>query len=164
MKSINLEETVKMLGKIAISIVFAMVLAIPTSTVLASSGQHARPPINPNFDPDESCQLDAYQEKCTPGSEQECPDGFGQNEDATCVPKDDCPEGYHRETDDETGQCYPDDEGCSSDSYVMIEREDGSKYCEVLYLLCDEAEHSSTDYCIEFCEENPDSMGCNRPE
>lgn len=85
-----------------------------------NSVQFTRPPTNPDFDPDESCLFDAFQLKCVPGSQQECPENFGQNEDSTCVPKhDQCPEGYHVEDEDETGQCYPNDE-CDYDGYVLL--------------------------------------------
>jgi hypothetical protein len=46
----------------------------------------------------------------------ECPKGFATNEDDYCFPLHDagCPEGYHSEDEDETGQCYPNDEGCNT--------------------------------------------------
>ncbi|MGC2307222.1 MAG: hypothetical protein WA461_02370 [Nitrososphaeraceae archaeon] len=70
--------------------------------------------VNPYFAPDESCMFDTYQLQCIPGEDQECPKGYGQNEDGTCflIHKDGCPEGYHSAEDDETGQCYPDTEPC----------------------------------------------------
>jgi hypothetical protein len=37
-----------------------------------------RPAINPDFDPDRSCLFDVFQLKCIPGSEQDCPEGFGR--------------------------------------------------------------------------------------
>ena len=50
--------------------------------------QDNRPAINPDFDPDYSCLFDTYQVKCIPGSEQECPEGLGgNNDDETCVPE-----------------------------------------------------------------------------
>jgi hypothetical protein len=66
----------------------------------ANSVQSTRPPINPDFSPDKSCLFDVYQLKCIHDSEQECPEDFGRNEDATCFPLIDngeweCPEGYH---------------------------------------------------------------------
>ena len=43
------------------------------------------------------------------GSEQECPEDFGSNDDSTCFLMKDgewiCPEGYHNEDGDEIGQC-----------------------------------------------------------
>lgn len=102
----------------------------------AISSQRNRPAINPDFAPDYSCLFDVYQLKCIPGSEQECPrPQFGQNDDETCFPyeyiTEGCPKGYHSAEYDETGQCYPDTEGCIWDNYVMREREDGSMTCEV---------------------------------
>ena len=68
---------------------------------------------NPFFAPDASCEFDAYQLQCIPGDHQECPEGFGSNEDGTCfVDRIGCPDGYHNAEDDETGQCYPDSEPC----------------------------------------------------
>jgi hypothetical protein len=68
---------------------------------------------NPFFAPDYTCLFDAYQLHCIPGENQECPEGFGANEDETCFPShDDCPVGYHGIDEDETGQCYPDTEPC----------------------------------------------------
>jgi len=70
--------------------------------------------------PDQSCLFDAYQLKGIPGSGQECPEDFGTNEDGTCFSPTlingnwewECPDGYHSEEDDETGQCYPDTKPC----------------------------------------------------
>jgi hypothetical protein len=56
-------------------------------------GKSNRPAINPDLDIDEDCKFDAYQIKCQPGSEQECPWGPGTNEDDGCVPSDvECPD------------------------------------------------------------------------
>ena len=69
--------------------------------------------------PDESCLFDIEQIKCLPSPiTDECPENFGTNEDGQCFPLNEdgdweCPEGYHGEDDDETGQCYPNDEGCN---------------------------------------------------
>lgn len=127
--------------------------------------QADRPAINPDFDPDESCDLDVYQLKCIPGLEQECPEGFGNNEDGQCHPTGPCPDGHHYEDEDESGQCYPNNEGCGDyGPFVLIEEEDGGDRCALLYYICDEAEHSSKDYCIEYCKENPERSVCNRTE
>ena len=105
-----------------ISIIIAAVLLLPVGNVLASSGsdftvtgdnfkasKSDRPAINEDFDPDESCHFDVYQLKCIPCANQECPEGFGNNDDSTCFPSTDCPKDYHWTEDDETGQCYPND-------------------------------------------------------
>jgi hypothetical protein len=47
-------------------------------------GQNNRPQINLEFAPDESCLFDVFQLKCIPGSQQECPEGFGNNDPETC--------------------------------------------------------------------------------
>jgi hypothetical protein len=48
-----------------------------------------RPAENEDFNPDERCLFDAYQDKCYSGSQQECPEGFGENEDYVCLPDHD---------------------------------------------------------------------------
>jgi hypothetical protein len=124
----------------------------PEEHPLSHVWKEKRGPINPNFAPDESCDINAYQLKCIPGSEQDCPDGFGQNEDYVCAPIGPCPDDYHGEDDDETGQCYPDSEGCSNDEYYILrEREDGKgKTCSALYYLCSD---SSDDRDHPACKE-----------
>ncbi len=133
------------------------------------TGAHSqRPPINTEFDPDESCLFDVYQKQCIPGSEQECPrPQFGNNEDYTCFPKTfingtwdwECPEGYHSEDDDETGQCYPNDKGCSPGLVLITSSDSGDKLdrCADMTYLCDEEEYIKEDYCIEFCKERQDA-------
>jgi hypothetical protein len=85
-----------------------------------------RPAINEDFDPDRSCMFDAYQLKCIPGAEQECPEGFGNNDDSTCFffHKEGCPEGYHSTDKDETGQCYSNEEGCNAYATINGTRHD----------------------------------------
>ena len=79
-----------------------------------------RPAINEDFDPDQSCLFDVFQLKCVPGSQQECPEGFGSAESEDCFPehRDGCPEGYHGTDNDETAQCYPNSEPCPSGTLV----------------------------------------------
>lgn len=126
--------------------------------------------INPDFAPDESCLFDVFQIQCIPGSEQECSKPqFGNNEEYTCFPMTlvdgewewECPEDYHSRDDDETGQCYPDSEGCEWPGYIMMKDEDGKgNTCRVLYIICLQEEHKGRDYCIEHCKEFPDSLSC----
>ena len=120
------------------------------------NSQGNRPAINEAFDPDRSCMFDAYQLKCIPGSQQECPDDFGRNEDSTCVypHSEGCPEGYHTTDDDETGQCYDNDEGCNG--YMT---KDGVRYNYVLI----EGEDGKGDRCRDpayLCNEEPDHPAC----
>ncbi len=130
-------------------------------------GEKERPAINPHFDPDQDCNI-AYEVKCIPGSQQSCSDleGYHNGEDNVCSPID-CQEGYATADDEETGLCfaYEDCEDYGSGSnYVLIEREVDEGYrCAALSYICDEAEHGSKDYCIEYCKENPDRSGC-KPE
>jgi hypothetical protein len=85
-----------------------------------------RPAINEDFNPDKSCMFDAYQLRCIPGAEQECPEGFGNNDDSTCffLHKEGCPEGYHSTDNDETGQCYSNKEGCNAYATINGTRHD----------------------------------------
>lgn len=90
-----------------------------------------RPAINPDFAPDKSCSFDVYQLQCIPGLEQSCSDveGFERNEDGQCHPTGDCPEDYHYAFEDESGQYYPNDEGCIDEGFVLTEREEGGDIC-----------------------------------
>ena len=84
--------------------------------------------------PDQSCLFDAYQIKCqafpnmNETARAECPERFGTNEGEYCVPNHDqgCPEGYHGTDDDETGQCYPNNEGC--DAWLVSYDDDDSRF------------------------------------
>jgi hypothetical protein len=123
-----------------------------------------RPPINPDFAPDEDCNI-AYELKCIPGSQQSCfdLDGFHNGEDNVCSPVE-CQEGYASADDEETGLCIT-YEKCESDRYVdngYILLKDESR-CAYWFRVCDEAEHRGEDYCIENCKENPDRFVC-RPD
>jgi hypothetical protein len=121
------------------------------------------------FDPDESCLFDVEQPKCQlPEDMDDCPEGFGTNEDRQCFPVDEngymnCPDGYHAEDDDGSGQCYPDDTGCQYDDMILIEASDGDGMrCASLDYICNEDEHRNEDYCVTYCEENPERTVCNR--
>jgi hypothetical protein len=118
--------------------------------------------------PDESCLFDVYQIKCQPfPNADDCPEDFGMNEDGYCFPLDEngvwtCPEGYHNVDDDETGQCYPNEEEC--EDYEIFEEGKGgedSDSCRALYYVCDTQEYREHDKCIEFCNEDPERFGCN---
>lgn len=126
------------------------------------SAKHTRPPINPDFDPDESCKFDSFQIRCQPGSEQECPWGPGTNEDGSCVLDIECPDGYNIADDDETGQCIPNEICEGYDEYILIEKEGESDRCAALYYLCSEDGQREEEYCIEFCSEEPGRMGCRQ--
>ena len=101
----------KLIALFAIYHIFLILLA--PYVYASSSLSNNQPPINPEFDPDKSCQFDVSQDKCVPGTEQECPEGFGTNDLGTCFPVDEngyaiCPQGYGLLDDYEDGQCYPD--------------------------------------------------------
>ena len=116
-----------------------------------------RPAINPDFDPDEDCNLE-YHLKCIPGSEQDCPEGYHNGEDNVCSPME-CQEGYHSVDDDETGLCYPNSEGCDGYvikngirySFVFIEDEDGDRCADPAYLCNDDSSH---EICREYLDSN----------
>ena len=119
--------------------------------------------------PDESCLFDVYQIKCqafpnmNETARAECPEGFGTNEDDYCFPlhREGCPEGYHSEDEDETGQCYPDDEGCGSEGLILAESErnsdrlhcyDPSNYCP---------DHPDFGECKEYLEAQAEQSRTN---
>lgn len=96
--------------------------------------------------PDESCLFDVYQIKCQPDPlTDECPPDFGSNEDGYCFPRTNgewkCPDGYHGTDDDETGQCYPNSEGC--DAYILAYEGDD----KVEYILVEGEEEGESDMC-----------------
>jgi hypothetical protein len=64
----------------------------------------------PNPDLRKICTFNPDDKRCTPDPKKGCPPGFGTNEDGQCFPRGDCPDGYHRANDDETGRCVPDDD------------------------------------------------------
>jgi hypothetical protein len=114
-----------------------------------------RPAINPEFDPDEDCNI-SYELKCIPGSEQSCFElkGYHNGEDNVCSPIE-CQEGYLSVDDLETGLCITPEE-CESDDmkgygYVLLEDEGR---CALVYYICSEPEHSVKDYCVEWREKN----------
>jgi hypothetical protein len=83
-----------------------------------------RSAINPEFAPDESCDL-KWELKCIPGSQQSCFDeleGFNNGEMNVCTPIG-CPNGYHDNFEWEDNVCYSNDQGCYNDGYVMVEDE-----------------------------------------
>ena len=135
-------------------------LTIPNvyaSEDIAHMNQGNRPTINEDFDPDYDCVFDVFLLKCVPGSEQECPEGFRSAEPENCYPvhPEGCPEGYHGTDDDETGQCYPNDE-CEYDGYVLLtDRPDKGDRCASLRYLCSESsEDKDHPACKEFLEEH----------
>ena len=111
--------------------------------------------------PDKSCLFDVYQIKCqafpnmNETARAECPEGFGANEDDYCFPlhRQGCPEGYHSTDEDETGQCYPNDEGCNA--WTLIE---GERFEFIL-----EEDDDGSDNCTEpsnYCPDHPDFGEC----
>lgn len=119
-----------------------------------------RPAINPDFAPDENCDL-KWELKCIPGSQQNCFDdleGYNNGEMNVCTLIG-CPEGYHDNFEWEDNVCYSNDEGCQSDDYILVEREDEDRNdtCGPLYYYCDEEEVRNEDFCIEYREKNPEA-------
>ena len=76
-----------------------------------NNGKHHDNDDNNNKGPDRDCLFNASLPKCDPDKDGNCPDDFNLNEDGNCFPDHhDCPDGTHGVDDDETGQCYKDDE------------------------------------------------------
>lgn len=70
----------------------------------------------------EPCLLDPSLDSCPkPDPDQNCPEGWAQNEDGNCFPlhPEGCPSGYHSHEDDETGRCIPNSTPCEP-GYVLI--------------------------------------------
>ena len=148
------------------AIVIATLLLIPLQTLaLASSSeselfteehtQFQRPPLNEDFDPDESRLFNVYQLN----AEQECPEDFAGNEDSTFPihREEGCPEGYFSADDDETGQCYKSDEGGCEDSYTII---GGERFN---YILLEGEGQGEGDRCASpsyLCDEEPGRLEC----
>lgn len=73
--------------------------------------------------PDRDCLFNASLPKCDPDRDGNCPDDFNLNEDGNCFPDHSdggCPEGTHSVDDDETGQCYKDDEEDCPDGMEQV--------------------------------------------
>ncbi|MGI0042898.1 MAG: hypothetical protein ACRD47_04235 [Nitrososphaeraceae archaeon] len=100
-------------------------------------------PEPPVFNPDESCMFDPSQPKCIPPEGEDCPEGFGTNEDGQCFFRHDqgCPDGYHSHEDDESGKCIPDDVPCEP-GYV---RDPDYPTCNDKERVCEE--HPNADVC-----------------
>ena len=160
-------------------VIVTSVSAIPSNTVFASVSKElseeeresgfytegglpfheGRPAINPDFAPDESCNI-AYELKCIPGIEQDCPEGFHNGEDDVCSPVE-CQEGYHSVDDDETGLCYPNSEDCDGYvvkdgvryNFVFVEGEgdENDRCADPSYLCHDDSSH---EICKEYLEDN----------
>ena len=99
----------------------------PTPEAAPEEGQpEAQPPIDPceeNSDaegceppepPDDDCLFNPSLPKCAPLEDGQCPDGFLMNEDGQCFPDKPCPTGFEKRDEDETGRCYPIDDGSPS--------------------------------------------------
>jgi len=127
---------------------------------------------NPFFAPDASCLFDAFQLHCIPGDHQECPEGFGGNEDGTCFAKTfingtwkwECPAEYHSVDDDETGQCYPDTEPCYPGQIInprSTNCADTEDVCENNVMTgCTIDGIMIWDYPDEYCLTSPNNDNC----
>ncbi len=62
--------------------------------------------------------------ECKPLPDGSCPNGMVHNDDGNCHPGGQCPDGYGRVDDDETGTCYPDDETIECDNGAVVLREE----------------------------------------
>jgi hypothetical protein len=61
---------------------------------------------NPPPDPAQVCFFEPSDPVCAANEDGSCNEGFHLNEPGQCVPNGNCPEGYGRLDDDETGKCY----------------------------------------------------------
>jgi hypothetical protein len=65
---------------------------------------------NDEPDKEEICRFTPSHPICAPNEDGECDDGFNMNEEEQCFPDQDCPSGFHRPNDDETGACISEDD------------------------------------------------------
>jgi hypothetical protein len=130
---------------------------------------------NPYFAPDASCLFDAFQLHCIPGDHQECPEGFGQNEDGTCFAKTfingtwkwKCPDEYYSVDEDETGQCYPDTKPCYF-GQVRNQSDPADNSCSDVEHICEGRNvtgcvingRNLADFPDEYCLTSPESDNC----
>jgi hypothetical protein len=168
---------------IVLALIVSMIALIPLESVhpVTNSTNNIKVPLesqiknlleNPYFAPDYTCLFDAFQLHCIPGENQDCPEGFGTNEDYTCFPlRDECPPGYHSDYDDETGQCYPDTEPCHPGS-IRYPDKHTEEACGRVQDVCKKYNMSLSESCfvdgrtiINFpdgtCLTNPDHIKCN---
>ena len=77
-------------------------------------------------DPAQICYFEPNDEICNPDENNECPEGMGFNDDGQCIPQGDCPDGYARLDDDETGRCYAEHATkiCPPDNIRVLQSED----------------------------------------
>ena len=90
------------------------------------------------------CLLDPSNPDCPkPDENQNCPEGWAQNEDGNCFPlhPDGCPEGYHSHENDETGRCIPDSTPCEP-GYAM---DPDFPTCSSIDSIC--RDHPDEDVC-----------------
>lgn len=91
------------------------------------------------------CLLDPSLPSCPkPGPDQDCPEGWAQNEDGDCFPlhPNGCPRGYHGHEDDETGRCIPNSTPCDPD-YILTTGENNRKNCERKEFYCQTHENDN---------------------
>ena len=66
--------------------------------------------------------------ECKPLPDGSCPNDWPMNEDGNCHPGGECPDGFGRVDDDETGTCYPDDETIECDNGAVVRKGRGLCY------------------------------------
>jgi hypothetical protein len=64
--------------------------------------------------PDDSCLFHPEQKICGPDQSGNCPPGFLLNGKGQCIPDKECPAGFEKHDNDETGACYPKVKDCNS--------------------------------------------------
>lgn len=82
---------------------------------------------NNNTPPEEEPSICYFEPNDAPECEPvdgECPNDWPMNEDGNCHPGGECPDGFGRVDDDETGTCYPDDDTIECDNGAIVLREE----------------------------------------
>lgn len=109
-----------------------------TDSIATSEEEQNQQAADISQDDIEPCLLDPSLPSCPkPDENQDCPEGWAQNEDGNCFPlhPDGCPNGYHGHEDDETGRCIPNSTPCDP-SYILVSGENGRKNCERKEFYC----------------------------
>jgi Ni/Co efflux regulator RcnB len=129
-------------------------------TTLSKAEENAEEAITSNNDIN-PCLLDPSLPECPkPGPNQDCPEGWAQNEDGNCFPlhPEGCPSGYHGHEDDETGRCIPNSTPCDP-SYILVTGENNRKNCERKESYCQT--HEDDNRCKDDDNDNDNGNGNN---
>jgi hypothetical protein len=106
------------------------------------------------------CYFDPDNKACDPDDEGKCPPGFGMNGNDRCIPQGDCPKGYGRIDDDETGKCFKKDDikKCPDGSIIHKDDRCPIPLPEPELPICGEGSVPG-----ELCRDDGDDKTCDGP-